>query len=399
MLERVVNFLAYLMSGLAPRRPGRVVCGAWMGRRYADNPRYLFEYLCREQPGLDVRWVGSSDQFAQIPEEFRNRFVRWGSLSALWSVLTAERVYISHGYHDLAKYNLCRGAVVTYLGHGLTIKRMGSAPQPVHGLVGRARKVLGSANTFDAFAVSSREHANKLLAEYSGNGIAPDRLVYLGQPRTDPLLATDRDERGRMIRRTILERHGVPGDRRMVTYMPTFRDAGTAPFSFLRLDGEPAKAVEEVLARHDAVLIEKVHFVDGVQRATSKAGTNRRIIGLGSAASLDTQDLLLATDLLITDYSGVYLDYLHLDRPVLHFAYDLEFYANADRGMYYSLDKVAGGPVAENLDDLLRHLDMNLANPARERERRKALREWFLDCDDGRSCERFASELEKLSRA
>jgi CDP-glycerol glycerophosphotransferase len=399
MLDRFINFLAYLMSGLAPRRPGRVVFGAWMGRRYADNPRYLFEYLCRAQPGSDIRWVGSSDQLKQIPEDLRDRFVRWGSLNAMWAVLTAGRVYISHGYHDVAKFNLCQGAVVTYLGHGLTIKRMGSPPQQVRGLVGRVRRVLGRANIFDYFAVSSREHANKLLAEYSGNGIAPDRLVFLGQPRTDPLLATDRDERGRRIRRTILERHGLPGERRMVTYMPTWRDAGTAPFSFLRLDGEPARAVEEVLARHDAVLVEKVHFVDGVRRATSKEGTNRRIIGLGSAASLDTQDLLLATDLLITDYSGVYLDYLHLDRPVLHFAYDLDFYANADRGMYYSLDKVAGGPVAQNLDDLLRDLDENLADPARERERRKALRDWFLDSDDGRSCERFAADMEKLSRA
>jgi CDP-glycerol glycerophosphotransferase len=369
-----------------------------MGRRYADNPRYLFEYLCRARPDLDLRWIGEAEVLTQVPADFRQRFVRRGSLDGLWSVLTAGRAYIDHGYGDLARYNLCRGALVTYLGHGLTIKRMGGGPRPERGLAGFVRKVLRLANTFDRFAAASREHANKLLAEYSGNGIAPERLVYLGQPRTDPLLTPDRDERGRRVRNDLLNRYGLPGGRRLVTYMPTFRDAGTAPFSFMRLEGEQAEAVEAVLARHDAVLAEKVHFVDGVQRGIQKSGRSRRIVTLGSAASLDTQDLLLATDVLITDYSGCYLDYLHLDRPVLHFAYDLETYANNDRGLYYSLDKVAGGPVVRDLDALLRHLDANLADPARERERRKALREWLLDCDDGRSCERFAAELETTPR-
>jgi CDP-glycerol glycerophosphotransferase len=270
---------------------------------------------------------------------------------------------------------------------------MGAEPRPEHGLIGLARKVLRWANTFDHFAASSQEHANKLLAEYSGNGIAPDRLVYLGQPRTDPLLAPGRDERGQRIRRALLEQHGLSSDRRLVTYMPTFRDNKTTHFSFIRLNGAAAKAVEEVLARHDAVLVEKMHFVDSVQRGILKGGRSRCIVALGSDASLDTQDLLLATDILITDYSGCYLDYLHLDRPVLHFAYDLEFYATADRGMYYSLDKVAGGAVARDLDELLRHLDAHLADPSRDRERRRALREWMLHCDDSRSRERFAARL------
>ena len=393
MLDRVINLLVYVLSGIPPRRPKRVVFGAWLSRRYADNPRYLFEYLCRTRPDLDVRWVGSSDELPEISEEFRGRFVPRGSLAALWTVLTAGRAYISHGYHDLAKYNLCRGAIVTYLGHGLTIKRMGASPQQERGLVGVMRRAVSWANSFDRFAVSSHEHAKKLLAEYSGNGIAPEKLVYIGQPRTDPLLATDREQRGREIRRELLERHGLPAEQRLVTYLPTFRDSGTPPFSFLQLDSTAAKTVDELLARHEAVLVEKVHFVDGIQRRAASPGTSRRIVGLGSARAVDTQDLLLATDVLITDYSGCYIEYLHLDRPVLHFAYDLDIYANADRGLYYSLEKVAGGPVAEDLEGLLRYLDECLQNPARESERRRALRDWFLECEDGRSCERFAADL------
>jgi CDP-glycerol glycerophosphotransferase len=393
MLHKLVNLFLYVISGFMPRRRSRVVFGAWLGRRYADNSRYLFEYLCRQRPDLDLRWIGGVNELAQIPGDLQRHFVRRGSLSALWSLLTAGRAYISHGYGDLARYNLCRGAVVTYLGHGLTIKRMGAAPRPESGLAGLVRKALRWANSFDRFAVSSEEHASKLLAEYSGNGIAADRILFLGQPRTDPLQAADRDARGRRIRTMLLERNGFSGERRLVTYLPTFRDSGIQPFSFMTLDRAQVRVVEDVLERHNAVLVEKMHFVDSVQRQELKSGSRRRIVAVGSDASIDTQDLLLATDILLTDYSGCYFDYLHLDRPVLHFAYDLEAYSTADRGLYYSLEEVSGGPVARDLKTLLRHLDESLGDPGLERERRKALRERFIS-HDGPSCERYAATLE-----
>jgi CDP-glycerol glycerophosphotransferase (TagB/SpsB family) len=78
---------------------------------------------------------------------------------------------------------------------------------------------------------------------------------------------------------------------------------------------------------------------------------------------------------------------------VLHFVYDLDTYLNADRGLYYSLDKVAGGAVVRELDDLLRHLDDNLADPMLDSERRKTLRQWMLGLDDSRSSERFAADI------
>jgi len=393
MIHHIINLFVFLLSGLFPRRTNRLVFGAWLGRRYADNPRYLFEYLCRTRPDLDLRWVGNAEAIMHVPEEFRDRFVSRGSLFSLWSLLLAGRVYISHGYRDLAPYNLCRGAIVTYLGHGITIKRMGAPPRPLNGLVGLLRKLFQWANTFDHFAVSSEEHANKIMAEYTGNGVEPERIVCVGQPRTDPLLAPDREERRRRVREALLDQQGLPAGSRLVTYLPTFRDNGAVPFSFLRLNGAQAEAVRDVLQRHDAVIVEKMHFVDNVQRRTVDARNNENIIILGTDFCFDTQDLLLATDVLITDYSGCYIDYLHLDRPVLHFAYDFEFYTTADRGMYYSLDTVAGGAVAHEFDALLGYLDAYLADPTHDRERRRMLREWMLHYDDSRSCERLASTL------
>ena len=73
---------------------------------------------------------------------------------------------------------------------------------------------------------------------------------------------------------------------------------------------------------------------------------------MSGLSNIDTQELLLMTDLLVTDYSGCYVDFLMLDRPILHFAYDRQYYEKADRGLYFNLDEVAGGAIVGDFETL-----------------------------------------------
>ena len=56
----------------------------------------------------------------------------------------------------------------------------------------------------------------------------------------------------------------------------------------------------------------------------------------------DINDLYIASDLLVTDYSSVFFDYANLERPIIFYMYDLEHYANEMRGFYLSLDELPG---------------------------------------------------------
>ena len=72
--------------------------------------------------------------------------------------------------------------------------------------------------------------------------------------------------------------------------------------------------------------------------------------------SKDIQPLLKLSDVLITDYSSVYVDYLLLDRPVIFFPYDYEKYIQKDRDLLFDYDWITPGPKCYSQDELQKTL-------------------------------------------
>src|SRR5699024_7562508 len=67
------------------------------------------------------------------------------------------------------------------------------------------------------------------------------------------------------------------------------------------------------------------------------------------------QELMIASDMLVTDYSSVMFDYLNLQRPIYFYCYDLEDYADM-RGFYFEFEKEVPGPVVKNTSNLCRKI-------------------------------------------
>ena len=113
------------------------------------------------------------------------------------------------------------------------------------------------------------------------------------------------------------------------------------------------------------------------------------------SAEGDINDLLLVTDILITDYSSVIFDYFFTNKPIIYFAYDLKKYEN-DRGMYFPFYDYVYGDVAITNEELLKAIkEENLENEKRIRFKQK-----FLDACDGRSTAKtykwiFENELDQ----
>lgn len=77
------------------------------------------------------------------------------------------------------------------------------------------------------------------------------------------------------------------------------------------------------------------------------------------SAYSDISDLMIISDVLITDYSSVLFDYLNLKKPMIFFAHDLEHYRDIERGFYLEYDKLPG-PIVKDGKDLLKAIkDIN----------------------------------------
>ena len=102
----------------------------------------------------------------------------------------------------------------------------------------------------------------------------------------------------------------------------------------------------------------------------------------------DVNELLVITDVLITDYSSVIFDYFFMNKPIIYFVYDLEKY-KAGRGLYYDFDKYVYGDVV--LDRRLLAQSIKAENQCEEK--RKAFGNKFLSACDGQSTKKTAEYI------
>jgi CDP-glycerol glycerophosphotransferase len=105
---------------------------------------------------------------------------------------------------------------------------------------------------------------------------------------------------------------------------------------------------------------------------------------------------MAVSDMLITDYSSCFFDYLILDRPIIHYLYDYEYYENEDRGLYYRWQEVVGGDVAFDKDKLVELIKINMDNPMKEHNLRREKREKYMTYENEDSSEIIYQEIISL---
>jgi CDP-glycerol glycerophosphotransferase (TagB/SpsB family) len=168
------------------------------------------------------------------------------------------------------------------------------------------------------YAVCATERSREPWA--AAFGLPVERVLVLGAPRTDALVDSDAVER---TRRRVVARHPELTGRRVVLYAPTFRGRGAAKRDSGHLDGVALRAA----LPGDHVLVLKTHpNLDPA--ATETAGFDVVI-----DPTTELNDLLMATDVLITDYSSSIFEWALLRRPLVLLVPDLEAY-EADPGLY-----------------------------------------------------------------
>lgn len=206
---------------------------------------------------------------------------------------------------------------------------------------------------------------------------APD----IGVPRTDALFDAGRTAR---VAREVRARYGIAATRRVVLYAPTFRGdsvgaAVAGPLLDLRLLRDRLGA--------DHVLLLRLHpFV----RASVPLGPDLAGFAIDVSDHPDINDLLLASDVLVTDYSSVIFEYALLRRPMVFFAPDLDAY-EGERGFYFDYRTGVPGPVVETTEAVADYV----RSGAVDHDRIDAFRAWAYDVADGRATERF---LERIVR-
>ena len=196
-----------------------------------------------------------------------------------------------------------------------------------------------------------------------------------GVPRTDLFFQPDRIA---AVRAELRARYRIPEGRRIILYAPTFRgDRITLARSPEELD---LRALASALAADHVLLLRAHPFVS--KRARMAPELAEFVIDVSDEPEID--ELMLVSDVLVTDYSSAIYEFALLERPMAFFAPDHAAY-EAERGFYLEIPDDLPGPVFESTDALTEWL--RAGTPDLERVRR--FRAASFDVADGHSTERF----------
>lgn len=211
-------------------------------------------------------------------------------------------------------------------------------------------------------------------------GISKERVHALGIPRTDLFFE---EEKINKIKKEVYEKYNILKDRKVILFAPTFRGSGRKsayyPENYIDLD-----VIYKNLDANDVFIIKLHPFIKN--KIKIKEEYKNKIVDFTSYD--DINDLLLVTDLLITDYSSVIFEYAFMKKPIIFYVPDLEEYSHS-RSFYYEYTEYTYGTVAKNQAELL----SGIQNATVNSEKLEKFKEKFLNRCDGKSSKRFVEEL------
>lgn len=397
-LAASLSLLLWPLARVMPRRPGVWVFAYALG--YKDNPRYLFEHANVERPaGVRPVWLAQSRAEAAAVRDAGFDAAYKRSIRGVVLSLRAGAVVLGSGPSE-ANRSLIGRAVVVQAWHGAPFKRLhndfpaGDVLVSDRGVAARSLNQLGR-----AVSNASRARVDLLPAQsptvserfQSAFGIGPDASPVLGTPRADVIGRTgpDADAEAAAVRDRVLPR-ALASSARLVLYAPTWRDGRDE--SFL-VDGLDIGALDDILERHDAVFLIRLHPYStraGFERAG--LGGARRVILQEPGEDVDVNVLLRAVDVLVTDYSAISVDYALLGRPIVYFMPDLVEY-EAGRGTYEPPSALTGGLHAGSWPELLVRLGEAFVEPTVHAREAGVVADRYFSFRDTGNCKRICDEL------
>lgn len=324
---KLLGSWAFRFVGLFQKTDEQLVLLSGHGRKFGDSPRVLFEAMRSDPRAKNLRYVwalepgdatqidGAQVVLADTPAYF---------LTALRARYWITCVNIERGLQF-------KKQGTTYLNtwHGTPMKTIGNAAG--------GRKDYDFSH-IDYFCAAGEFEREIYLRDF---GVRPESILMSGLPRNDELYHVT-PERVELAR----ERLRVPAGKKVILYAPTWRDSLDSGVSYEIKPPIDMKNWEAALG-DEAIVFVRAHayanklmdieYNDFVRDATDYPVMN---------------DLLIAADILISDYSATIFDYAILERPIFCFAYDLDDYKKA-RGLYLDPDEVLPSGVVRDEEALL----------------------------------------------
>ncbi|MDR2975621.1 MAG: CDP-glycerol glycerophosphotransferase family protein [Propionibacteriaceae bacterium] len=367
-LHNAVYTVAYAVGARTrPMKPDSVLLLTNRGDVLSDNLLYIDRALDHDAHAVTTIFL------TQRPSSVLARV--WRDLRVVWTMAQTQYTIIDDFLPLVYTAHLRPGARLVQVWHALgAFKRVGYSRGGRDG--GPPPTSISHKNYTDVIVSSDSVRPN--YAEAFGVTLAVVHAT--GVPRTDLFFdPVDREAASADLHRRVPQLKG----KRVILFAPTFRGqnkrTATYPEAFLDLERIGAR-----LGPDDLFVIRMHPFV--TRTWPIPEAYRESIIDLSGFPEFN--HLLLAADVLVTDYSSAIFDYALLHRPIVFYVPDLEQYVD-QRGFYYDMERYLYGPVARDLPQLRQCL----AHPTIDEDKWTQFCATFLNRCDGQATSRFMETI------
>ena len=379
--HRVVVYALKLISLCFPKDDNLILFSSWFGMKYADNSMYLYEYMLNHS-SYRVIWFTRDKIVYNNLIKNRKAVVYSKSFKAIFYHLRAKTFISTVQFFDFIS-PLMSNCVLLDLDHGFPAKYVHFVSPTITKREIEYEYILRKWVSYYMTASSkfTMEVVSKCFA------LPPDRLIFCNKPRIDVFYNQELRKGNNQIIDEIKE-----NKYKAIVWMPTQRSQGqTVIDANILLDLNEIQSICEEIG---AVFIIKKHFYHR-NETTNLTGYNR-IYDL-TKENLEIQTLLYQADVLISDYSSCYIEYLTMNRPVILYVYDLDDYLINERGVCVKMeDNHVGYKVKtkEDLNSKLRIIGEDWSDSFNQEGRNEALERYFdKKVEMGSSCKRLTELL------
>ena len=369
--RRTALRLYYRAQLRAPIEPDLAVFASYWYRGYSCNPRAIYEKLREEAPWVRGVWVVKREHAGSMPPGVDYVVP---STRDYYRLIARAKYFVNNANfpNELVKR---AGTIHVQTHHGTPLKTMGLDLREAYFAGGRMNfdRLLERVARWD-YSISSNAFSTEIWSR-----VYPGRYETLevGYPRNDALVNATQAEV-----EAIRERLGVPPGQRAILFAPTHREYLPDYVPTVDL----AQLAEELGPAF--VILARLHYF--YSEAVSAQAGSGGIVDVTGHPSIE--DLCLAADVLLTDYSSLMFDYAVLDRPIVIHAPDWETYREK-RGTYFDLLAEPPGIVTRTDEELADALRSGAAWSDDAGRLRAAFRDRFASLDDGRASERVVRRV------
>ncbi len=348
---------------------------------YSGNSKYIYDAMQNDER-YQCYWLTKNPQvYEYLKSQGRNVLYLYSFKSLC--LIRKTKYFIGTNNNGAPNILLSHKKVIIQTWHGSPLKTMGTLKKQYRLTDWTSDFFMSKCNYF----ISPSCYVSKLFEDCYK--ISKERFVITGNPRNDIIFKELNKED---VLEKIGKKKGLNFDK-VILYCPTFRETGNNAF-FPFEDFDIGK-LNEFLKANRILCILRNHYYENDSILKLFKNASQFLFAPAGDCKIDIQELMNISDILITDYSSIYFDYLLLNRPIIFTPVDLEEYEKT-RGFLFDYNDNTPGSKVLSFSGFLQQMKLSINQPNLYEMDRSRVNEKFNKYKDNRSTERVLDLINKL---